>query len=460
MSGGFGLPGALDGRIRWLFLMFGVCCLVLVPPRVFMGTGGGSGPARVAAAVAAGVLGAWWLYGYKREGFPLWSFALEALALGVIGLGLREWTGTLGLAGALVAFRGLYGAWPQVLGYTLAVLVAVTGVVALTEPGALMPMLRQAPGVPVLALFTAVIAETSRRQGRAAARERVFARLGASLGTTTDARVVSRHTVEAAVGLLTGAPGAWAATVSPDGEVTAVAGPAPASLLAGPRTEHFALVMATVPYGTLVVGSALPLADESRPAIASLAAQASLGLACAERSTALQHHTFHDTLTGLANRQLLREHLGRAMARARRGSPLAVLLIDVDGFKKINDTYGHIAGDQLLAAVAKRLQDTIRGADIAARLGGDEFAVILDGMGSPGDAVHVAGRLQTAIAGPLHVAGVTLSPSAGIGIACWRNHAEIDQLLHDADAALQTAKQAGPGRLAVFGSPVKAAAKV
>ncbi|MFI5910904.1 diguanylate cyclase domain-containing protein [Dactylosporangium sp. NPDC051541] len=454
MSGRFGVPGALDGRIRWLFLVFGVFCLMLVLPRVL--TAGSAGPARLAAAGAAVLLGSWWLYRYPRGSFPLWSFVFEAVALGVIGLGVREWTGTLGLTCVLVAYRGLYGAWPQVLVYTVAVLAAVTTVVALTEPDALLHMLRQAPGVPVLALFTAVIAETTRRQERAVARERVFARLGASLGITTDANVVSRHAVEAAVDLMTGAPGAWAAMITPGGEVTAATGPAPAGVVAL-RPQGFELRVSNVLYGTLVAG---PLADEARPAIAALAAQSALGLACAERAAALQYQAFHDTLTGLANRQLLREHLDRAMARARRGSPLAVLLIDLDGFKKINDTYGHAVGDQLLAAVAQRLRDTLRGADVPARLGSDEFAVILDGMGSTGDAVLVAARLQTAIAGPLNVAGVPLSPSAGIGIAAWRNHAEIDQLLHDADAALQTAKQAGRGRLAVFGSPLIATAEV
>ncbi|MEU7875137.1 diguanylate cyclase [Dactylosporangium sp. NPDC049140] len=96
-------------------------------------------------------------------------------------------------------------------------------------------------------------------------------------------------------------------------------------------------------------------------------------------------------------------------------------------------------------------------ADTAAQLGRDEFAVILDGMGSPGDAAYVAGRLLAAIHRPARVAGVGLTPTAGVGIACWRNYAKIDQLLHDADAAVHAAKHAGPGRIAVF---TEGAAKV
>ncbi|WP_433615788.1 diguanylate cyclase domain-containing protein [Dactylosporangium sp. CA-139114] len=466
-----GLPKALDGRIRWLCLVFGVFCLLLVLPRVFTGDSGASVPARVAAAGAAVVLGCWWLHRYRRESYPPWSWPFEASALAIIGLGVRDWTSSLGLACVLVAYRGLYGAWPHVLAYTVAVLVAVTAVVALTQPDSLLRMLRQAPGVPALALFTAVVAETTRRLERAAARERVFARLGSSLGTTADARAVCRHTVEAAVELMTGAPGAWAVTTcpGPEGEqVTAVAGPAPATVFAGAggaRAEEFELRMSTVRYGTLLVGAARPVPAESRPALQSLAAQSSLGLACAERAAALQYQAFHDALTGLANRQLLREHLTRAMARARRGSPVAVLLINLDGFRKVNDTYGHAAGDQLLAAASRRLLDSIRAGDIAARLGGDEFGVILDGLSSTGDAVYVANRLLHAIREPVRVAGVELSATAGIGIACWRNHAEIDQLLHDADAAMHGAKHAGPGRIGIFAdgavrvlSPLEAAA--
>ncbi|WP_433207047.1 diguanylate cyclase domain-containing protein [Dactylosporangium sp. CS-047395] len=452
MTGVFGPPRALDGRIRWLFFVFGVFCLVLVLPRAYAGETAAL-PARIASAVTAVALGGWWLHRYPRESFPAWSALPEAAALAVIGLGLHDWTGTLGLACVCVAYRGLYGPWRHVLAYTVATLAAVTGTVALTEPAKVGAMLMQAPGVPALALFTAVIAETTRRQERAAARERVFARLGASLGTTADARVVGRHTVEAAVGLLTGAPGAWAATVDPSEQITAVAGPAPATLFAGApgaRSEGFALRVANVRYGTLLAGADRGLPAEARPALESLAAQSALGLANAERAAALHHQSFHDALTGLANRQLLREHLTRAIARARRGSPVAVVLIDVDGFRKVNDTYGHATGDQLLAAVAHRIREAIRGADVAARLGGDEFAVILDGMGTAADAVHVAARLSAAIRAPLQVAGVDLTPSAGIGVACWRNHAEIDQLLHDADTAMQAAKQAGAGRLGVF----------
>jgi diguanylate cyclase (GGDEF)-like protein len=313
-----------------------------------------------------------------------------------------------------VTFRGLYGNWKHVLAFTLTVFTASVTGVALTEPSDVAEFLQQTPGVP-LALFTALVAETTRRQDRAAARERVFARLGATLATTADRKAICRHAAEAATELLAGIPGSWAATTQATGDgelVTTVAGPAPVDLFTGPVDLStvgdlgdgravpldqarllVALRSAKQRYGTLLVGADQPIPAEVQPSLETLAAQTSLGPVNAAHAADLHHQAFHDHLTGLANRSLMREHLSHALARARRGSPVAVLLIDLDAFKKINDTYGHAAGDQLLVTVAQRLCDGVRGADTAARLGGDEFAVILDGMDASEDALLVAGRL-------------------------------------------------------------------
>jgi diguanylate cyclase (GGDEF)-like protein len=201
-------------------------------------------------------------------------------------------------------------------------------------------------------------------------------------------------------------------------------------------------------YGHLLIGATTAVPDDILPSLHALAAQTVLGLRNAEHAATLRHQAFHDNLTGLANRSLLHEHLRQALARARRGSPVAVLLIDLDGFKAVNDTYGHAAGDQLLVAVAQRLRDGVRGADTAARLGGDEFAVLLDGMDSPQDAILVAERLLASIQEPVFAGGVELTPAGSLGVAVWRDHADIDALLHDADTAMYAAKTAGKGRVA------------
>ena len=156
----------------------------------------------------------------------------------------------------------------------------------------------------------------------------------------------------------------------------------------------------------------------------------------------LAHQALHDPLTGLANRVLLRERVAHALAR--RAASLAVLFVDLDHFKDVNDSLGHAAGDRVLVAAARRLSDCVRPADTVARLGGDEFAVLLDDAGDPRAAVEVAERILNALCAPVPVEGRTLHPSASIGITF---HApgpaavSADTLLRDADVALYRAKE-------------------
>ena len=447
-------PRQLGARIRWLFLIFILFNLVTTVPRTL---GSDIAPLgwRVAAVGAALALGWWWLRGYRRGGFPLWAAPAEALALGLLGYGSHNWLITLGLLFVTVSFRGLYGTWRHALLLTVSLFAVSAATIALTEPDQLLVFLQQSAGVPPLALFTAAVAESTRRQEQAAARERVFARLGSTLVTTSDRETICRHAAEAAEELLGGLPGGWSAITSntPGGEaVSTVAGRAPAALLTGDISSvRVTLTLRSDKhhYGTLMVGGDLPIPTDVMPSLETLAAQTVLGLRNAEHAADLRHQAFHDNLTGLANRPLLRDHLEQATARARRGSPVALLMIDLDGFKTVNDTYGHAAGDQLLVAVAQRLRDGIRGADTAARLGGDEFAVLLDGMDSPDDAVLVAGRLLAALQEPLTVSGVELTPRGSIGVAVWRDHADGDALMRDADTAMYAAKTAGKSRVAV-----------
>jgi diguanylate cyclase (GGDEF)-like protein len=447
-------PRQLGARIRWLFMIFILFNVVTTVPRTLEGDVT-TLPWQLAAVAAALGLGWWWLRGYRRGAFPVWAAPVEGLALGVVGYGSHNWLITLGLLFSAVSFRGLYGTWRHALLMTVSLFAASVAAIALSEPHQLGVFLQQTAGVPPLALFTAAVAESTRRQEQAAARERVFARLGSTLVTTSDADAIGRHAAEAAEELLGGLAGGWAAVTrnTPDGEaVSTVAGPVPAALLAG----DIAAVRVTLTlrsdkqlYGTLMVGGDLPVPADVMPSLETLAAQTVLGLRNAEHAADLRHQAFHDNLTGLANRSLLRDHLDQAAARARRGSPVALLLIDLDGFKAVNDTYGHAAGDQLLVAVSQRLRDGIRGADTAARLGGDEFAVLLDGMDSPDDAVLVAERLLVSIQEPLMVSGVELAPRGSVGVAVWRDHADVDALMHDADTAMYAAKTAGKSRVSI-----------
>jgi diguanylate cyclase (GGDEF)-like protein/PAS domain S-box-containing protein len=165
----------------------------------------------------------------------------------------------------------------------------------------------------------------------------------------------------------------------------------------------------------------------------------------------LTRQAFHDALTGLANRALFRDRVDQALARsARSGDPLALLLIDLDGFKQVNDSLGHDAGDELLQQIAARFDDVVRPSDTLARLGGDEFALLLEGV-NRGQAVAVAGRLLQRAAEPVVIAGRELAVSASIGIVAHAGGAgESAELIRHADVAMYAAKETGPGRLEVF----------
>ncbi|MFB9448834.1 diguanylate cyclase [Dactylosporangium vinaceum] len=162
----------------------------------------------------------------------------------------------------------------------------------------------------------------------------------------------------------------------------------------------------------------------------------------------VHHRASHDGLTGLANRALLRERIAAARPNAAGGRPVAMLLIDLDGFKQVNDAYGHNAGDYLLTVVAERLQAGVRSADTVARLGGDEFAVLLDGVDSAEDVYLIADRLCTDLQEPaVYRDSCVITPRASIGVSVWDGEVPIDALMHDADQAMYAAKTGGKGRV-------------
>jgi diguanylate cyclase (GGDEF)-like protein len=163
-----------------------------------------------------------------------------------------------------------------------------------------------------------------------------------------------------------------------------------------------------------------------------------------------QHHAQHDLLTGLPNRMLFNEFVNQQLALCKRaGANLAILYIDLDGFKSVNDMHGHTTGDKLLRAVATRLREGIRESDIAARLGGDEFAIALAFSIADGAAV-VAGKLVADLAASYLIGPLTVKISASIGIAVFPDAATtFETLLRRADEAMYAAKTAGKQRFAI-----------
>ncbi|MCY1140152.1 EAL domain-containing protein [Actinoplanes sp. Pm04-4] len=159
----------------------------------------------------------------------------------------------------------------------------------------------------------------------------------------------------------------------------------------------------------------------------------------------LTHRVFHDAMTGLANRVLFHDRLGHALHRgARDGSVVGVLFIDLDDFKKVNDTMGHAVGDQLLIGVANRIAGALRADDTAARLGGDEFAALVENVQDPGAVEETAQRILAALAEPILLDdGSELTAVASIGITTTPEADTPDELLRQADLALYVAKGAG-----------------
>lgn len=169
--------------------------------------------------------------------------------------------------------------------------------------------------------------------------------------------------------------------------------------------------------------------------------------------TDVTHARSRDPLTGLPNRVLYQDRLERAFARTRRDKQygFAVLFLDLDRFKVINDSLGHLAGDQLLVGIARRLENCIRGVDSVARLGGDEFTILLDGVTDPNEAIKVAERVHQELKRPFELDGRAVYSGTSVGIAMYRpEYKRPEEIIRDADTAMYRAKSAGRARYQIF----------
>ena len=167
---------------------------------------------------------------------------------------------------------------------------------------------------------------------------------------------------------------------------------------------------------------------------------------------ALAHQALHDHLTGLPNRVLLQDRLGQALARCvRSGCYVAVVFLDLDRFKVVNDSLGHEAGDRVLRAVSARITNVLRPADTLARLGGDEFVVVCDDITGPAEATRIARRVLDALGDPVDEADGGVHVGASVGVALADNDGvTAKDLIRDADAAMYRAKERGRGRIELF----------
>jgi diguanylate cyclase (GGDEF)-like protein len=204
-------------------------------------------------------------------------------------------------------------------------------------------------------------------------------------------------------------------------------------------------------WGVLTVASEGPIPVDARDALEALRAQVALALERAALTADLRRRASFDPLTELANRGRFRERLQQALGRPDGGRPAcAVLLLDLDDFKTVNDSLGNLAGDQVLQVVAERLRACVRAGDTPARLGGDEFAVLLAPVGDQAQAVAAAERILAALAAPVPVAGRQLQLRASMGIRLGGRGEQPDEVLRDADLAMYLARERSRGTYQVF----------
>jgi diguanylate cyclase (GGDEF)-like protein len=213
--------------------------------------------------------------------------------------------------------------------------------------------------------------------------------------------------------------------------------------------------------GLFAIGAIISLLLAALVLVLTRAREHALGMV-QEKTGQLRHQALHDGLTGLPNRVLALDRAEQMLARARRQHlPVAALYLDIDGFKQVNDTFGHAVGDALLRTVASRLQSVIRDGDTAARLGGDEFVILLDGSMLDIDPEMVAERLREVLSRPYDLneaIGRELTVTTSIGIAIGER-ASADDLLRDADLALYEAKATGKDSYVLFESCMQTAAQ-
>ncbi|TQS40846.1 GGDEF domain-containing protein [Cryptosporangium phraense] len=482
-------------RVRALFLVFAILSL---PRPVVAVLIDGWPPWWARAAVAGGLvlLAPWWIRGFRRQRFVRWVEPLEWAVLAAVSATAADTSPAAGMVFPMMFFRTMYGTRADTIRRLVYLELALVGPVAVRAE--LDPDFRMLdPAVPiqvaVLTVLMSVLKFALAQHERMVARERLLVVGASAVVAATDRPAIYQTAVDIALGLV--GPGSGIRTTLAVGESTttkieAAAGAhidglvglrvhldrMPAGMLTRFRAGEPIYLegddcgalngVAEVPVcqgglflvplrsakhrlGTLSIGSDRPLRPEIRSSLVTWAAQLATALESQILNEELTHRAFHDPLTGLPNRALVHDRLQAALTAGRDARPVAFLLVDLDGFKQVNDVYGHKAGDELLCSVAGRLSACVRQGDTVGRLGGDEFAVILPGLTDSERATDVAARLVDAVRMPVVADGHLVGVGASVGVAYADPGANLDDLVRAADTAMYGVKATRAGGYAV-----------
>jgi diguanylate cyclase (GGDEF)-like protein len=436
------------------------------------------------------VLGLSWCSGYLSRSAPLGMDVVDAVAILAFALACPEPVAALGFVFAALWFRSLYGSTARAVlrcglyvGALSATLPLWSYVPGHTGGTAVGPLVGVFPTMFLTVIVGRHLAQSLRAREQAGRRDAVHASMGSNLLGLTDAAQIRKIAWSAIAGICATTPGLRVMKVVRDGAVLRVDGatggfadiPAtlPATVLsvrdggADPEAvcRHAELDAAA---GTpcawawiqlpevhhqeegawLLLGSPRNVPAEAIVAIGTLANQVTLALRNGEVHETLTLQATLDGLTGLANRASFNAGLSAVLDDAS-SRDTAVLFVDLDDFKDVNDVFGHRAGDDLLQEVAARIGQATRPGDLCARLGGDEFAVLLTSTRAAA-AAEVALRIVAAIAATMHIGGRVAHVGASVGVATATSQTDLEQLLHHADVAMYAAKANGKARIQVF----------
>ncbi|MEU2350776.1 GGDEF domain-containing protein [Modestobacter sp. NPDC049651] len=475
-------PADLVARVRWLFFLCGVGSLVLTTVAVLPGAGSWS---LLLLGTSVAALCASWLQRYRTQHARLLFDVTDVLAVLLFAAGCPRPVLAFGIAFPALWYRAVYGRRREVAAYVVAMCLALAAALHVWPlvPGhdASIAAAAVLGNVPTL-LLTAVVVrhlvaslfERERDQQRDAA----LAALSGQLLGVTDRRQIMQAAWRTAEAICDATPGLRAAVLNEDGDelrVTGTAGHLLAPLTTLPRTllpadgidtepvevaaptalvrsagfssQWLLMALPDQPGAAMLLGAPGSVPREGIVAARSMLNQVALAVRTSSAHQELRSQALTDGLTGLANRAAFSAAMAAALHSPESES--WVLFLDLDDFKVVNDTLGHLAGDRLLAHLGTALTGALRHTDLCARLGGDEFAVLLPGT-SEADARALGQRLVELISTPVRLAEGTARIGASIGAARVRPGSTETDVVHEADLAMYAAKASGKNRVQFF----------